>query len=288
MQCFSLTTLLVVSLTNLILLIVMILESRKKCLNEDVISDTGFRFGALKGLDKSSAVMQRGVLRDEARSMAALILLKGGMTSLICGTVIISKTWVLTTAHCCELVRSLSFENLKITSNSENWKRGKKRSIENLVRHINYTAKSSAFNVCLIKVGSPFKEVNEQPMPIASSEYRYITDTSASTLGWSSTKSSLYTIDVNLISFQRCRTLVKADHVDETMVCAYNIDTADCRFDSGGPLIQSNIVIGMVSFETNCAKRATARVFTRMSFFQRWFQDVEKQNDVRIGASFKP
>lgn len=81
--------------------------------------------------------------------------------------------------------------------------------------------------------------------------------------------------------------MIKTDRVDETMVCAYNIENNDCRFDSGGPLIQNNVVIGIVSFETNCAKRAPPRVFTRMSYFEKWFEMVEKQNDIKIRATFK-
>lgn len=123
--------------------------------------------------------------------------------------------------------------------------------------------------------------------------YRYVTDTSAITLGWSSKKNNpssniLYSINVNLISFQRCQTLVRNDRVDETMVCAYNIENNDCRFDSGGPLVQNNIVIGVASFEIDCTKRVTPRAFTRLSFFEQWFRVVEIQNGVTIGAVFRP
>ncbi|KAH1025141.1 trypsin epsilon-like [Dendroctonus ponderosae] len=290
--CFSITTLLVVSLANLILLIMMILESRKKCTVDSDVTDSAFRFGALQAEDKfSSLIHKNNIPSANSNFMAALVLLKGTSMTLICGTTIISKFWVVTTGHCCELIRIYPFEKLKLASNSENWRKGKKHSVENLVQHINFTAKSSSFNVCLVKAGSPFKEEHEKPIALSGSNYRYITDTSAITLGWSSNKgvvsNHVYSIDMNLISFQRCKTLIKTDRVDETMVCAYNIDRGDCRFDSGGPLIQNNILIGIVSFETDCAKRAPPRVFTRMSYFEKWFQVIEKQNGITIGAVFQ-
>lgn len=68
------------------------------------------------------------------------------------------------------MTKNFSFEKLKVSSNSENWMKGKKHSVENLVLHINFTAKSSAYDVCLIKVGSPFKELNEQSIALASSK----------------------------------------------------------------------------------------------------------------------
>ncbi|KAL1497647.1 hypothetical protein ABEB36_008570 [Hypothenemus hampei] len=290
--CFSITTLLVVSLANLVLLMFLILEWRNNCISDGESIDSAYRIGALQGGNKqlSNSITRNSVNFDQ-KFMAALVMFKEVSSSLICGTIIVSKFWVLTSANCCYLIKGQPLERLKVVSNSENWKRGKKHSIENFVIHANYTAKSLSYNVCLIKTGSPFKEQNELPAFLASSYYHYITDTLATTLGWSSNKATtnnnIYSLDINLISFQRCQTLIKDHHVDKTMVCAYNIETHDCRFDSGGPLIQNNIVIGIASYEINCDKRIMPRLFTRISFFEKWFELVEKEHNVKINATFK-
>lgn len=90
--CFSITTLLVVSLANLILLIVMILESRKKCHSETEVSENGFRFGALQGTNKYSSLINANNPRDDTAFMAALLLLKGTSMSLICGKISNNRT----------------------------------------------------------------------------------------------------------------------------------------------------------------------------------------------------
>lgn len=84
--CFSITTLLVVSLANLILLIMMILESRKNCLVESDISDGAYRFGALQADNKFSSLINRNTIPSaNTNFMAALVLLKGTSMTLICG-----------------------------------------------------------------------------------------------------------------------------------------------------------------------------------------------------------
>ncbi|XP_030746955.1 trypsin alpha-3-like [Sitophilus oryzae] len=286
--CFSMTTLLVVSLANLILLVFMIMESRKKC-GED-FNDRIFKSSALQS--KFSSLVDAKNHRETPKFMAALVLLKSGTMVLICGTVIISRFWVLTSARCCETVKIYPFERLKIVSNADNWKKGKSHSVENLMRHANFSLKSFSHDVCLIKVGSPFKEIYETPGTLASFRYAYLQDTSATTIGWmtgkTQTSNRLYFTNVNLISFHRCQTLIKDERVDESMICAYNLENINCNFDSGGSLVQNNVIIGMASFESHCTNRNSPRVFTRISYFQKWIQLVENQNGVKIYANFKP
>ncbi|XP_060522929.1 trypsin alpha-3-like [Cylas formicarius] len=288
-SCVSVTTLVVVSLANLILLIVMLMESRKHCREDSELAEN-YRYRATNG--RLSSLVGGKNHREDPKFLAALVVLKSNQMALMCGATIVSKFWVLVTARCCEKAEVYPFERLKVSSNAARWTRGRQHSVETLVRHVNYTAKSASHDLCLVKVGSPFKDKFETPVALSSAKYEHRSDTLATAVGWISRKTStedqVYFLNVNLIAFQTCKTLIKVEKVDDTMICAYNVDGIDCSSDSGGPLLQNNVVIGMAPFEINCAARTSPRVFTRIAHFEKWFRSVENQNGVKIDAIFKP
>ncbi|KAJ8959769.1 hypothetical protein NQ314_006199 [Rhamnusium bicolor] len=290
LSCITITTLIVVSLANLLLLLIIILESRKKCNENYYQAYENLRSSPGKRL--LSLVAGRGHDILEQRHMAALCLIKYNRILLICGTTIISKYWVLTAAHCCELVKTYPVEKIKISSNSGKWRNGIAHDVDKILRHSNYTQKTVSHNLCLIKVKNPFSDHLEVPVTLAGSRYKYIANTSATTLGWSSKNGvyeddELYSIKVTLVPFANCKNLHNLD-IDETMICATNLGKTDCSYDSGGPLFQNNLVIGIVSFETDCASGNYPRVYTRIAYFEKWIGYVEQLVKGKIGAKFKP
>ncbi|KAJ8978880.1 hypothetical protein NQ317_008495 [Molorchus minor] len=288
-SCVTITTLVVVSLANLILLVTVVLESRKKCSSENLHEPyEKFRYSPSKRL---SLVRGKSLDIPERKYMAALYLIKYNRILLICGTTIISKQWVLTAAHCCEIVKSYPLDTVKISSNSARWRKGITREVEIILRHSNYSMKTVSHNVCLIKVKAPFRDHFEVPITLAGSRYKYIANTPATTIGWSSKNGDydndeLYSIQVTLVPFSNCKRVHKLN-IDETMVCAKYSSDVDCSYDSGGPLFQNNTVIGIVSFETDCANGVYPRVYTRISYFEQWVKHVEDIKKEKIGAKFK-
>lgn len=230
--------------------------------------------------------------KQNQQFMAALCILKYNRLVLMCGTTIISKYWVITTAHCCTNVLTYDINKLKITSNSARWRLGLIHDVEKVIVHEKYTPATVTHNVCLIRVKTPFGERFEAPLSLAGAQYMYIANTTAITTGWMSDSDQmdhLYMVDVILVPFQRCKKIHKNSLIDATMVCGRNYDNqvGKCNFDSGGPLIQKNVIIGLVSFETDCASGEYPRVFTRIGYFQQWIKQIEANTKVRIGVKFK-
>lgn len=120
--------------------------------------------------------------------------------------------------------------------------------------------------------------------------YKYVANTTAATIGWSSKtgeydEDEIYSSKVHLVPFMLCKTLHKTN-LDETMFCAKYFQNIDCSFDSGGPLFQHDMVIGIVSFEASCASRMVPRVYTRLSYFEAWVSHVEHVTKQKIGINF--
>ncbi|KAJ8948645.1 hypothetical protein NQ318_022713 [Aromia moschata] len=288
-SCITITTLVVVSLANLVLLLTVVLESRKKCAENPYEPFERLRNAPGKRL--LSLVSGEGPGIPEQKYMAALCLIKYNRILLICGTTIISKNWVLTAAHCCELVKTYPLDKVKISSNSAKWRNGIAHDVEVIMRHANYSIKTVSHNVCLIKVKTPFQDNLEVPVTLAGSRYKYIANTSATTLGWSSKygeyeNDELYSVQVTLVPFAVCKSVHKIN-IDETMICAKSSPSVDCSYDSGGPLFQNNLVVGIVSFETDCASGMYPRVYTRLSHFEKWIAQVETTMKEKIGVKFK-
>ncbi|KAJ8923003.1 hypothetical protein NQ315_001551 [Exocentrus adspersus] len=287
-SCVTITTLVVVSLANLLLLLTVVLESRRKCSENSYDVTDHLRHGSGKKLMS----LVTGRAQDEAKAehmhMAALCIIKYNRVLLICGTTIVSRYWVLTAGHCCELVKPYPLDKVKVSANSAKWKEGVAHDVEAVMIHPNYTRKTVSHNLCLIKVRNPFVDSMEVPIPLAGSRYKYVANTTATTMGWSSRdfydSDELYSTPVVLVPFTTCRSINNLN-IDETMVCAKNLAKLDCSYDSGGPLFQNHLVVGVVSFETDCASADYPRVYTRMAYFEKWIGQVEDARGEKIGAS---
>merc|ERR1740128_295286 len=77
--------------------------------------------------------------------------------------------------------------------------------------------------------------------------------------------------------------------IPKSQLCAYGQDTDSCAGDSGGPLIRLEngryTVIGLVSYGYICASRNHAGMYTRVTSFMKWINNVVK--DGQCGAKSK-
>ncbi|CAH0564024.1 unnamed protein product [Brassicogethes aeneus] len=289
LTCVTISTLVIISLFNMVLLMGIMMQLKQKCEEGVVNIPNNVEFNRL-----SSLVNSRRSKSQKPKFMAALVAIKYNKLILMCGTTIISKFWILSTAHCCNTIKDYPSEDVKVSSNSPKWKLGVPHDILDVIIHKNYSPDSATHNLCLIRVRQMFKDAYEIPVAIASSRYKYIANSTALALGWSSEvndidldKDDIYSTNVRLINYEKCRKMFKNHKIDNSMVCGKNYDKNDCNFDSGGPLFQNNVVIGVVSFETDCANGFFPKVYTRISFFEDWLKQVEALKGVKINAVFK-
>ncbi|VEN63539.1 unnamed protein product [Callosobruchus maculatus] len=292
-SCMSIITLIVVSVANLLLLLIVVLETRRRC-NEGMFDsifgerNEEYRINSGKQL---LSLANKHVEYMGQKHMAALVIIKYDRVVLMCGTTIISPYWVMTTAHCCELVKVYPPERMKVVSNAAAWREGIARDVDDILRHSNYSQKTFSHNICLIRVKTPFQDKNEVPAVIAGAGYKYQANTSGATLGWSSRMADhdsdeIYSSKVILVPKHLCMAPQKY-RLDETMFCAKYLQSTECGYDTGGPLIQYNIVIGFVSLEIDCASRVLPRVYTKVGYFEDWIELVERVKKEKIGVTFR-
>lgn len=259
----------------------------KKC-NDDAPVDVA---GNVE-FNRLSSLLTRQTKTLRPKFMAALVVMKYNKFLLMCGTTIISEQWIITTAHCCKSVKDYPLVNVKVSSNSARWKFGIPHDVIDIVPHGNYTPKTITHNICLVKVRQPFTETHEIPVPIAGFTYKYVANSTALALGWNSqideATDDLYGIDVRLLQYDSCKKYFPNADIDRTMICGTSLqDSEGCSFDSGGPLFQDNVVIGVVSFETDCANGIYPRVYTRISYFEKWIRQIATFRRDKIDANFK-
>ncbi|KAF2890093.1 hypothetical protein ILUMI_14222, partial [Ignelater luminosus] len=59
-----------------------------------------------------------------------------------------------------------------------------------------------------------------------------------------------------------------------------------CSGDSGGPLLQMGLLVGITSWGRKCG-RGYPGVYTKLSEFQDWLEDVEKRLNTRFKIRFE-
>lgn len=63
------------------------------------------------------------------------------------------------------------------------------------------------------------------------------------------------------------------------MMCAGTDTNHDsCQGDSGGPLLCNGVQTGVVSFGAGCGDRSYPGVYTSVSTFYEWIEDVKQRN----------
>lgn len=303
MSCIIVTTLIVVSLANLILLVHVIMQSTKKCEPQHSISVSKNRLKKIQKTRKSQDISQdyRASINNY-KFMAAIILVgneeeeeEENEMEFICGAAIISKFWAITPAHCAQSIAHQDVEKVKISINSSKINHPQLNDCEKIVTHNKFDSVKRTNNLALIKSKQPFKGKNVVAISLPTSNFIFLANASAVILGWGMGEQQdqppqLYAMEVKLFSLQTCQDFYPEEKVIEYgLFCAGRYATEGrtmCIVDYGGVLVTKDLLIGVISYGIGCTRDGYPSVYTNVAQFENWIRLVDKSK-TPIGAVFK-
>ncbi|XP_030635442.1 coagulation factor VII isoform X2 [Chanos chanos] len=208
----------------------------------------------------------------------------------ICGGVIYKPTWILTASHCLE---NLQTRFLKVVAGEHDLdeKEGTEQTVEveEMFMHPNYVTKTADNDIALLRLRRPIT-LSPYAVPVclprkAMAERELWAVNMHTVSGWGRrseggpTARILRRLQVPRIRTQEC---VENSNVTLTsnMFCAGYIEGKQdsCKGDSGGPLVthyrKTWFLLGIVSWGKGCARPGNYGIYTRVSNYLQWIQNV--------------
>ncbi|XP_037782937.1 trypsin-1-like [Penaeus monodon] len=221
----------------------------------------------------------------------------------ICGASVIDQNWIITAAHCThqftpkELLVVAGDHLLKEKEGSE-----QSRYIERIVEHENYNANTQENDIALIKLSSPLEldGMTVSPTCLPPPMANFTGDCVVT--GWGKLREGgksadlLQKVIVPIISDTDCensyRVIGYTGPVVDSMMCAgHEFGGKDaCQGDSGGPFAcrgadNRYYLAGIVSWGIGCARPNVPGVYTEVSRYINWIDDVVNS---RIDIPIRP
>ncbi|CAH4021175.1 unnamed protein product [Pieris brassicae] len=229
-----------------------------------------------------------------------------------CGSSLVSSKFLLTAAHCSKVSpRDTSVANVEpeiVRLGDKNiadvFSKGvspQDVKIKRIVKHPNFSAPKKYFDIAIIEVTTEviFTKL-VQPACLWTNHDTSQLGTKATLTGWGVVETTgreispeLQAADVDIIDSDECQRLLRIYFnrlwcgVDLHQLCAGKLagGVDACQGDSGGPLqvkiplpvtSQGSIhyVIGVTSFGVGCAQKNIPGIYTRVSSFIDWIEDM--------------
>jgi hypothetical protein len=207
-----------------------------------------------------------------------------------CGGTLIAMDVVMTAGHCYQDLVAQGIEVLEIEAVVNMTQRSLRtgyeypRTVTDIMVHPSYDNDNTENDVMLLLLNQAVPQV---PTPVLSTPaVDPLPGTAVTTIGFGLLKENgsisreLYSVDINIISQDDCNDSDSyAGYVNEqNMICA-GVEGGGkdaCAGDSGGPLVElgdypeEDLIVGITSFGSGCARPEKYGVYTRVSAFDQF------------------